>query len=95
MKPKYSVKLKDIVKEQELTVVHASKDFSEARIYTADVNRPALQLTGFYNYFDPKICTFNTSLSAYRLWDVLKVHIWKAFRIASAFTPWRNSCGST
>ncbi|HBD86432.1 MAG TPA: HPr(Ser) kinase/phosphatase [Clostridiales bacterium] len=54
MKPKYSVKLKDIVKEQELTVVHASKDFSEARIYTADVNRPALQLTGFYNYFDPK-----------------------------------------
>ncbi|NCB50722.1 MAG: HPr(Ser) kinase/phosphatase [Clostridia bacterium] len=54
MKEKYSVKLKDIVAEQGLEVVHASKDYGEAKVYTADVNRPALQLAGFYDYFDPK-----------------------------------------
>lgn len=54
MKERYSVKLEDIVKAQGLKVIHASRDFSDARIYTSDVNRPALQLAGFYNYFDPK-----------------------------------------
>ena len=54
MRSKYSVKLKTIVKEHELTPLHLSKDYEEAVITTADVNRPAMQLTGFYNYFDPK-----------------------------------------
>lgn len=54
MKEKYSVKLADIVREQGLSIVHVSKNYSDARIYTSDVNRPALQLAGFYNYFDPK-----------------------------------------
>lgn len=54
MKSKYSVKLSTLVKEHGLTLLHASKDFETAVITTADVNRPAMQLTGFYNYFDPK-----------------------------------------
>ena len=54
MKEKYSVKLKNIVEEQGLTIAHASRDYEEALVYTADINRPALQLAGFYNYFDPK-----------------------------------------
>ncbi|MEG1632811.1 MAG: HPr(Ser) kinase/phosphatase [Oscillospiraceae bacterium] len=54
MNNKYSVKLTDIIKEERLEVLHASKNYNEARIYTADVNRPALQLAGFYDYFDPK-----------------------------------------
>lgn len=54
MKDKYSVKLKDIVAQQGLKVVHASKDYDDICVHTADVNRPALQLAGFYDYFDPK-----------------------------------------
>ena len=54
MRSKYSVKLKTIAKEHDLTPLHLSKDYDEAVITTADVNRPAMQLTGFYNYFDPK-----------------------------------------
>jgi HPr kinase/phosphorylase len=50
----YSVKLKTIMEEHKLEIVHASKDFENARIYTADINRPGLQLTGFYDYFDPQ-----------------------------------------
>ncbi len=50
---KYSVKLKTIVEEHHLIPLHTSKDYENALLITADVNRPALQLAGFYNYFDP------------------------------------------
>ena len=50
----YSIALSSIVKDLGLSVLHASRDFDTARISTADVNRPALQLAGFYDYFDPK-----------------------------------------
>ena len=54
MKDEYSVKLSAVVKEQGLAVLHAAKDFESAVVRTSDVNRPALQLAGFYDYFDPK-----------------------------------------
>ena len=50
----YSVSLSSVAREQGLAVLHAAKDFGSARVRTADVNRPALQLAGFYDYFDPK-----------------------------------------
>lgn len=53
MRNKYSVKLKTIVEELELRPLHLSTDYETALIKTADVNRPAMQLTGFYYYFDP------------------------------------------
>ncbi|MDD6090741.1 MAG: HPr(Ser) kinase/phosphatase [Clostridiales bacterium] len=49
----YSVKLKTIADEHGLTPLHLSKDYETAMLTTSDVNRPAMQLTGFYNYFDP------------------------------------------
>lgn len=51
---KYTVKLSAIVADQGLTAIHTSADYEERELTTADINRPALQLTGFYNYFDPK-----------------------------------------
>ena len=53
MRSKYPVPLKTIVKEHSLRPLHLSKDFDSAKITTYDVNRPAMQLAGFYNYFDP------------------------------------------
>ena len=53
VREEYSVSLKSIVEEQNLHIIHAAKDFDTVRVYTADVNRPALQLAGFYDYFDP------------------------------------------
>ena len=50
----YSVSLGSGAREQGVAVLHAAKDFGSARVRTADVNRPALQLAGFYDYFDPK-----------------------------------------
>ena len=53
MASKYSVNLKTIVKEHYLHPLHLSANYDTAMVTTADVNRPAMQLTGFYNYFDP------------------------------------------
>ena len=54
MRSKYTVPLKTIVQEMNLQALHLSKDYETAVLTMADVNRPAMQLTGFYNYFDPK-----------------------------------------
>ena len=53
MKSKYSVKLKTIAEEHGLRALHTARDYESAVLTTADVNRPALQMVGFYNYFDP------------------------------------------
>ena len=53
MRSKYTVLLKTIAEEHNLKVLHASKDYETKKIVTYDVNRPAMQLAGFYNYFDP------------------------------------------
>ena len=53
MASKYSVPLRTIVKENGLEPLHTSSDYDTRLLTVADVNRPALQLAGFYNYFDP------------------------------------------
>jgi len=54
MQSRYTVPLKTIVEEMKLQPLHLSKDYDTALLTMADVNRPAMQLTGFYDYFDPK-----------------------------------------
>lgn len=49
---KYSVKLKTIVEKAQLDVIHLSQDYEEVRLHTPNVNRPGLQMTGFYDFFD-------------------------------------------
>ena len=49
--PHYTVALQKIAAEQGLTVLHAAQDYATREIRTADVNRPGLQLAGFYKAF--------------------------------------------
>ena len=46
-----TVKLKYLVDEMKLKILHRSTDYEEKRLKNADVHRPGLQLTGYYNYF--------------------------------------------
>lgn len=48
----YSVKLSDIIIKMKLTNLTPEVDISSHEISQSDVNRPALQLAGFYDYFD-------------------------------------------
>lgn len=52
MSQEFSVPLSDIIKEYELDVLHCPKPPEEILISTSDVNRPGLQLGGFYEYYD-------------------------------------------
>lgn len=46
------VYLKDFVKKMNLTCFTPELDYSKKKITQSDVNRPGLQLTGFFDYFD-------------------------------------------
>lgn len=48
----YSVKLTDIIDEFKLEILYAPEDYEKVVIVADDVNRPGLQLTGFFDYFD-------------------------------------------
>ena len=50
----YSVKLGTLIKEFGLEVLRGGEGYEDYPIRTEDVNRPGLQLTGFFDYFDPK-----------------------------------------
>ena len=53
MESLYSVKLSKLVEEYSLDVLRKGKGYEKCLIRTEDVNRPGLQLIGFFDYFDP------------------------------------------
>ncbi len=48
----YSVKLEELVSKMNLTSLTPENDCKDKEIFQSDINRPALQLAGFYDYFD-------------------------------------------
>ena len=53
MDNKYSIKLKKIVAEHDLTIIHSSSNYEDFTVSSYDVSRPGLQFAGFYEYFHP------------------------------------------
>lgn len=47
-------RLTKLIDEFHLEVLHKGKNFDDCMITISDVNRPALQLVGFFDYFEPK-----------------------------------------
>ena len=54
MESLYSVKLGKLIEEFHLEVLRGAEGYENVAICTEDVNRPGLQLVGFFDYFDPK-----------------------------------------
>ena len=54
MESLYSVKLGKLIRDFNLEVLRGGEGYEDRAIRTEDVNRPGLQLTGFFDYFDPK-----------------------------------------
>ena len=48
----YKVSIADLVNELSLEVVYSKNPLEKSYIYNNDINRPALQLPGFYEYFN-------------------------------------------
>ncbi len=47
-------KLSRLVENFHLEILHKGSDYETREITISDVNRPALQLVGFYDYFEPR-----------------------------------------
>ena len=47
-------KLSRLVESFHLEILHKGSDYETREITISDVNRPALQLVGFYDYFEPR-----------------------------------------
>ncbi|WP_294510719.1 HPr(Ser) kinase/phosphatase [uncultured Intestinimonas sp.] len=54
MENRYSVKLGKLIEEFELEVLRGAENYQDVLIQREDVNRPGLQLVGFFDYFDAK-----------------------------------------
>ena len=52
MKANFSVSLKKVVDEFSLKELYPVENLEEIKVTTADVNRPGLQMAGYYEYFD-------------------------------------------
>ncbi|WP_026834576.1 HPr(Ser) kinase/phosphatase [Eubacterium xylanophilum] len=48
----YSVSLQECIEKMNLEVLTPEVDISEIKVTQSDINRPALQLAGFFDYFD-------------------------------------------
>ena len=46
-------KLSELVKEFDMEILNKAPDYESQTVTISDVNRPALQLVGFYEYFEP------------------------------------------
>ena len=49
----YSVPLTQLVKQFNLEVIYASKDYESIRLTVEDLARPGLPLAGFFDHYDP------------------------------------------
>lgn len=49
----FTIPLSKVAEEFSFEMIHKSSDFDKIVINTADVNRPALQIAGYFDYFDP------------------------------------------
>ena len=47
------VKLESIISEHNLEIIYAPEKYEDIEITVAEVNRPSLQIAGFFDYFDP------------------------------------------
>ena len=54
MEKGYPVKLRRVVEDLRLEIAYQAPDYDEKLVEITAINRPGLQLVGFYDYFDPR-----------------------------------------
>lgn len=54
MSGEYKIPLTKIIEEFDLEKIYEPSDIQSVLVESTDVNRPALQMVGFFDYFDPK-----------------------------------------
>lgn len=52
MKTKYTIPLTKVIKEFSLEIIYAPENIDELLISSTEINRPGLQMAGYFKYFD-------------------------------------------
>ncbi len=66
MEKKFSVSLSKIISELELDVAYMPNNPDEIQVYSKDITRPGLELTGFLDFFDnSRIILFGNTENSY------------------------------
>jgi len=73
----FSVTLGQLITEFQFELIYGPEGFEKIEITTDDVNRPGLQLAGFFDYFEPQRLQIMGSQSAQIF---LKSYVQPAFR---------------
>ncbi|MEE0873711.1 MAG: HPr kinase/phosphorylase, partial [Ruminococcus sp.] len=50
----FSVPLSEIIARLELDSVYVAENYQDIKISTVEINRPGLELTGYFEFFDNK-----------------------------------------
>lgn len=50
----FSIPLSRVVSEFHLETVYQSQDFDSVEVTSSEINRPGMQIVGFFDYFDPR-----------------------------------------
>jgi HPr kinase/phosphorylase len=53
MQHEYSYKLAKLAEDLNVEIIYPALDYEDVVIYTGDINRPGLQLAGFFEHFEP------------------------------------------
>ena len=85
-----SVSVKEVIEKLRLDIVYGEPELLEKEINTADITRPGLEMTGYFDYYTPeriqllgmKEWSYLISMSSHNRYTVLK----KMFLA-------RNTCG--
>ena len=54
MSAEFSVPLSQIVENLNLNKVYIAENYDDIKISTVEINRPGLELTGYFEFFDNK-----------------------------------------
>ena len=49
---RYSVNLSNVCEKMKFEIIRKAADFDDIKIYTPIINRPSIQLAGFFDMFD-------------------------------------------
>ena len=50
----FTIPITNIIDEFELEKIYESSNMDSVMISSSDINRPGLQMVGFFDYFDPQ-----------------------------------------
>ena len=85
-----SVSVKEVIEKLRLDIVYGEPELLEKEINTADITRPGLEMTGYFDYYTPE----RIQLLGMKEWSYLVYYAFSnRYECLEKNVPTRNTCG--